>query len=105
MAKTKERIEEIKQRVQNVAQTIIGLHLFFRPTKGVSNPGGVVRTMRDMTAPLSDAYRVEVVSPTGFGLDVGHVAFDAESGNMFAVGDPSYTIGVLLDKMDPKDRY
>lgn len=104
MAKTKERIEEIKQRIMNVAQTVYGMPLLFRPTKGVPNPAAF-RSMRDMAPAPSDAYRVEVVCPTGMSIDVGHVGFDAESGNVFAVGDPTPTISVLFDKMDPKDRY
>lgn len=100
MAKVKERIEDIKQRMLNIAQQSIGLPLLFRPVKGVGVPAPVV-----MSAPkVCDSYRVEVTTPTGFGIDVGQIAFDTETGNLFAVVTTP-TIGMLFDKMDPKDRF
>ena len=104
MAKTKERIEEIKQRILNIAQQTLGLPLLFRPAKPVQVPTPAV-----LGQPVKcDAYRVEIVSPTGVGIDVGQIAFDSESGNVFlcsGVLNNTPTLSMLFDKMDPKDRF
>jgi len=100
MAKVKETIEEIKRRILNIAQTAIGLPLLFRPSKGVGVPAPVV-----LSAPkVCDTYQVEAVSPTGFGIGVGIIAFDPETGKVFVVVNTP-TLGMLFDKLDPKDRF
>ena len=100
MAKTKERIEEIKQRIIDLTQQTVGLPLLFRPAKKVGVPAPKVLGPKVEC----DSYRVEVVTPTNFGIDVGQVAFDPDSGNVFVV-QSSGLLSTLFDKISPKDRF
>lgn len=100
MAKVKERIVEIQKRLSNIASDTIGLPLAFRPTKSVPVPAPVPLA----TKKACDSYRVDVVAPEGFGIDVGQVGFDTDTGNVFVVQD-SPTLNILFDRMDQKDRF
>jgi len=100
MAKTKDRIEEIKQRIIDLMQLTVGLPMLFRPSKKVGVPAPKVLGPKVEC----DSYRVEVVTPTGFGIDVGQVAFEPDSGNVFIV-QPSVLLTALFDKVNPKDRF
>jgi hypothetical protein len=104
MASRKERIEAIKQRLNETSKTVLGLPLSFLLTKGVQNPVVVAHVTRGVAPPVCDSYMVEVFTPTGVCIDIGQVAFDSESGAMFVVKHTP-ALQSLLDRMSPGDRY
>ena len=104
MANRKQRIEEIKKRLDDTAKTVLGLPLSFRPTKGIANPVVVAHVTRGQAPPLCDSYLVDVFTPTGVGIEIGQVAFDSESGSMFGVKSTP-ALQALFDRMTPTDRY
>ncbi len=81
-------MERIQQRAIEISQDILGLPLCFKPVKEIK-----YAVMR----------RVEVVSPKGHNIDIGAVTFSDEG--KLLVFDDSNTLTLIVDKLDPKDRF